>query len=175
MACSSIILSGIALDCGVSGGCSKLYLVEKAKVSAVAFNSAQLVTGMTITAPTKLTEYNFRKGNCDFAFKATKDSKLGSTSVESTINLTFNKMEQVKRNEIEQLLNGYCYAVVKDNNGLYWLVGYDVNADSYLEVGTVDGATGAELTDGNQYKLALMAKTTVQPFEVDSTIIAGLL
>jgi hypothetical protein len=166
MPCSSITLTGITLDCGNAGGVSKVYLLPTDKLTSVAYDISGQVTGITTVGSAKFKEYSFRKGNADFSFKGAKDAKMGTTSIESTINLQFNKMENAKRTEIAQLLAGTVFGIVKDNNGSYWMVGYDATADSYLDLTSVDGATGAEMKDGNMYKLVLTASTSVQPYEV---------
>lgn len=175
MACSSISLSGISLDCGNAGGISKVYLIPKDKVTAVSLNGTNVITGVTVTAPTKLSEYSFRKGNADYSFKTTKDPKSGTVSVDATINVTFNKMETAKRNEFAQMLADVTYGIVKDNNGIYWMVGYDSISDSYLDVTSLDGSTGAEMKDSNNYKLVLTSNQTVQPQEVLESVVLGLL
>lgn len=175
MACSSISLTGIALDCGNAGGISKVYLIPKDKVTAVALNATNVITGVTVTAPQKLVEYSFRKGNADYSFKGTKDPKSGTVSIDTTINVTFNKMETAKRNDFQQMLAGVTYGIVKDNNGTYWMVGYDSVADGYLDVTSLDGASGVEMKDANNYKLVLTASTTIQPLEVLESVVLGLL
>ena len=166
MPCSSITLTGITLDCGNSGGVSAIYLAPTPDVSGITLNATGEVTAIGLTSANIFKRFSFRKGNADFSFNGSKDVKMGTTSVETTINMQFNKMENVKRNEIAQLLSGVVYGIVKDNNSTYWLIGYEAASSAYLDLTSVDGSTGAEIKDGNMYKLVLTASTSVQPYQI---------
>lgn len=170
MGCSAITLNGITIDCGLSGGVSKVYLAPIADVSGVTVASGS-VTGVTMVATKKFKEYSFRKGNADFSFKNAIDKKAGTRAVQTDINLQFNKMERTKRTEIEALSTGLLYAIVLDNNGLYWFIGYG----SYVDATSVDGQTGAEMKDGNFYKIVLGAETGESPMEMDSAAITSII
>lgn len=182
--CSSITLNGVSLDCSQSGGVAKVYLAPTADVTGVTvasgsgvYSGETVVTTISMASGKKFKEYSFRKGNADFSFKTARDIKQGTVSVDTTINLQFNKMEAAKRKEMESLVSGNVYAIVKDNNGLFWFIG----EGSYVDVTSLDGQTGAEMKDGNFYKLVLGSQTTVSPYEIQSdgngvsTVVAGVI
>jgi hypothetical protein len=182
--CSSITLNGVALGCSQSGGIKKLWLSPTSDVTGITvatgtgvYTGLTVVSAISMATAKKFKEYSFRRGNADFSFKSARDVKQGTVAVDTTINLQFNKMEAVKRAEMEQLVQGEVYAIIQDNNDLYWFIGHG----SYVDVTSLDGQTGAELKDGNFYKLVLGSQTTVSPYEIQSdgagvsTVVAGVI
>lgn len=115
-----------------------------------------------LTPPAKFKKYSFRKGNAFMNSVGVKDDKLGTHFVKTDINLQFNRMTPELRYEAEQIARANAYAIVLDNNGLYWFVGYD----SYVSLATVNGATGSNMSDANAYILDLMSETKELPYEI---------
>ena len=176
MSCTSITLSGIPIDCGAqSGGLKAVYLISTLDVTGITVGAGtgdlSGVTGGVISAialanAKKFSQYSFRKGNADFTSKSTRDIKQGTVSVITTINLQFNKMEASKRAEMEMLVGNNVYAMVLDNNGRYWFIG----EGSYVDCASLDAQSGAEMKDGNFYKLVLNSETTSTPKEVNQSV-----
>ena len=54
-------------------------------------------------------------------------------------------------------------AIVKDANGLYWLVG---DTDHPLGISAGEGPTGAAISDRNYYGITLAAQTLELPVEI---------
>jgi hypothetical protein len=69
----------------------------------------------------------------------------GTISFTPTVSLVMNKLNTQKRNLIHMLALGLLVAVVKDNNGTYWMVGQKKG----LDVTAVDNNTGTALGDRN--------------------------
>jgi hypothetical protein len=69
----------------------------------------------------------------------------GTIAFTPTVSLVMNKMNTQKRNLIHMLALGVLVAVVKDNNGIYWMVGQKKG----LDVTAVDNNTGTALGDRN--------------------------
>lgn len=160
MSCTSAILTGIPLDCGNIGGIKNVWLVPTAHVSMsatetkfnVAHNSSGITGGM----------YSFRKGNASFNSVGARDDKNGTHFVKTDISMQFNKMTPEARKEAMELARGNVYAVVLDNNGKYWLIGYD----SYVALATANGQSGANMADANSYNLTLSSDTVSLPYEI---------
>jgi len=174
--CNSISFSGIPIDCGTqSGGLKSVFLIPTTDVTGTTVGAgtgdlsgttSNVISAIGLSAGKKFSQYSFRKGNADYSFKTTRDVKLGTVSVMTTINLQFNRMEASKRNELEAIVGANSYVMVLDNNGRYWLIG----EGSYVDVVSLDGQSGAELKDGNFYKLVLNSETVVSPMEVNQTV-----
>lgn len=69
----------------------------------------------------------------------------GTIAFNPTVSLVMNKMNTQKRNLIHMLALGILIAVVKDNNGKYWMVGFNKG----LDVTAVENGTGVALGDRN--------------------------
>ena len=85
--------------------------------------------------------------------------------------LQFLKMDTAKRIEMSALSVNELVAIVKDANGIYWYLGMD----EAISATAGDGATGTARGDGNRYTITLQDNSSTFPYEVDSTIIAGLI
>lgn len=75
----------------------------------------------------------------------------GTIAFTPTVSLVMNKMNTQKRNLIHMLALGLLVAVVKDNNGTYWMVGQKKG----LDVTAVDNNTGTALGDRNGSTITL--------------------
>ena len=65
MACTSVTLNGIALDCGNVGGLKALYIVDVLDVSSVTVTSGA-ISAITMVSSKKFKKFDFRKGNANF-------------------------------------------------------------------------------------------------------------
>jgi hypothetical protein len=87
---------------------------------------------------------------------------MSTTVVKTDVNLQFNKMEKIKRSEIENIAHSNVFVMVKDNNNVNWFVGYD----SYVTLSTVNGQSGQNMGDANMYSLILISETNEIPYEI---------
>lgn len=168
MSCTPVVLTGIGLDCGNTGGVSKVYLVDKAHVTGVTFNGSMEVTAFTMEGSNKFKGYSFRRGNASMNTESSRDDQAGTCPYSTTVEVHFNRMESGKRGEMEKLAKGNTYAIVKDMNGLHWLVGYST-LDTYV-AGSVQGTTGATMAEPNRYTLNLSTETPDLPYFVSGSI-----
>lgn len=171
MACTPVTLVGVGLDCGNVGGLSKVYIADVQDVDAVTITSGS-VSAITMEAGKTFKTFSFRKGNAVMNITGTRDDAAGTNFVETSIEVSFNKMETAKRTEMQKIATGNTYAIVKDMNGLYWLVGYST-LDTYAN-GNVSGTSGTNMGDANRYTLTLTAQTPELPLEVASGIISAI-
>jgi len=65
---------------------------------------------------------------------------------------------------------GQLVAIVKDNNGVYWGLGFQ----NFAEGQSLVANTGTAYGDRNGYDIEIMSKEPETPYEVDSTVVAGL-
>ena len=94
----------------------------------------------------------------------------GTISFTPTVSLVMNKLNTQKRNLIHMLALGLLVAVVKDNNGTYWMVGQKKG----LDVTAVDNNTGTALGDRNGSTITLTGAESL-PMAALSTAAAAQL
>lgn len=161
MACSQT-LAGILKDCASNmGGVVEVYIANKADVSAIAKTSDK-VTGITMADSAKFKKYQFNPETSSLSSNYQVNRQNGTIFVQSDLVMVFNRMETSKRIEITALAQGELIAIVKDANGLYWLLGE--NEPMVLSAG--DGLTGTARADRNGYSVTLQDNSPEMPSEI---------
>ena len=161
MSCSQT-LSGIGRDCAANmGGIKRVLLANRADVSAITIGSNK-VTAITMETSKKFYEYNFRPGTSSMKPSYQISAENGTKFVQTDLLMIFNRMETTKRVEIEAMAQADLYGIVEDNNGLFWLLGYD----NPLELSQGDGDTGTARSDRNGYTVTLQDVSKALPFEI---------
>lgn len=175
MSCSTNTLLGISLDCPGIAGVSAVYIVKKENLASVTFSTLDLISGITMVSDEKFLQYNFRRGNANFTSEGQKNDKNNTGFFTTTLNLQFNRQENSKRSELMELFKSEVFIIVKDNNGEYYLIGYDKVMEGYASVTTLSTATGAEATDGNMYTLVISSQTGELPYHVTPSVISTII
>lgn len=171
MACTSVTLAGIALDCAASmGGIKKVWLVPYADVKSAEVDSSTNLIGIELETEASWKPYEFRKETGSLTSTLTVDESAGTNYVANELSLVFTKMETSKRLEIAALSIGQVAAIVLDSNGKYWYLG----KDDYVSASAGSGVTGTAKGDQNAYTLTLSTDSESYPYEVDSATIAAL-
>lgn len=168
MACTSVTLNGVTLDCGNVGGLKSVWIVDKLDVSGLTYTSGE-ISAITMVTSKKFKKFEFRKGNANFVSTSTRNDANGTVFVDTTLTMNFNFMETVKRNDMVALTKANTYVIVKDNNNKFWFIGYDTNTDGYVG-GSVNANSGAAMGDANNYVVTLTAQTAELPLEVVSGV-----
>ena len=158
-------LAGIARDCTPSmGGIVAAYIANRDDIEGITVTSDK-VSGFTlatgVTTPFHL--YNFRKGTGSMTSTLNVDQAAGSNFVSTDLLLQFSRMDTTKRIEIAALAVNELWVVVKEANGLYWLLGAEEPVVS--SAGT--GQTGTARADGNYYQITLQDNSSTFPIEVN--------
>ena len=170
MSCSQT-LSGIAKDCLNSlGGIKRVLLANYADVTTVTVTSDK-VSAITMDTGKKFKEYLFRPGTGSMSSNYQVSAENGVAYVQTDLVMVFNRMETTKRVEIVALAQADLCAIVEDNNGKFWLLGYD----EPLVISAGDGLTGTARTDRNGYSVTLQDNSKELPFEVDASVITSIL
>lgn len=170
MACSQT-LAGIARDCEPSmGGVRRVLIANYDDVSATPTISEGVITEITLAEGKKFHEYIFRPGTAHLDSVLNKDNAAGTAYYTSQVSLQFSRLESAKRMEMVALTAGYFVAIVEDNNGKYWYLGFDEPMSA--SAGTA--ATGTARADLNGYTLVLDDNSRELPYEVNADIVAGL-
>lgn len=107
-------------------------------------------------------EYNFKKNTSSMTSTLNVDVANGVNYVSTELALQFNKMNTVKRIEMQGLAVNDMWVIVQDSNNTYFYLGYNepVNASAG------GGETGAVKTDGNKYTITLTDESDTWPYEV---------
>lgn len=167
----SITLSGIAKDCAPNmGGIVEVYIANFSDVTNVTVTGDK-ISAITMAQSAKFKAYAFHKNTGSLTSTLTKDNASGIAFVTSELLLQFNRMETTKRVEVSALSLGDLAVICKDCNGIYWYLGKDepVNASAG------DGQTGTAKSDANRYTVTLQDESKDYPYEVDGSIVAGLI
>ena len=161
MACNQTI-SGIVQDCATSkGGVSEVYLANYEDVTDITVTDNK-VTGITMASGKKFKRYYFRPGTSSMTSTLNIDNAAGVNFVQTVLTMLYSRMETTKRVEIVALAQADLYAIVEDNNGKFWLLGYD----EPLVISAGDGLTGTARTDRNGYSVTLHDVSHEMPYEV---------
>ena len=169
MSCTQT-LSGLAKDCAANmGGIVEVLIANYDDVTAVTVSDG-VISAITMASSKKFQKYNFAKNTGSLTSTYTIDAASGVKYVTSDLLLQFNRMQTAARVEITALALGDLAVIVKDANGKYWYLGKDepVNASAG------DGQTGTARSDANRYTITLQDESLEMPYEVDDSIISGL-
>lgn len=170
MPCSQT-LSGLAKDCTANrGGIVEVYIANFDDVVTITVTSG-VISAITMDTGKKFKAYSFAKNTGNLTSTYTIDPASGVKYVTSDLLLQFNRMETTKRTEITALALSDLRVICKDANGKYWLLGFDepVNASA------ADGQTGTARSDANRYTITLEDSSEEMPYEVDDSIISGII
>lgn len=161
MACSQT-LSGISNDCASNmGGIVEVYLANKADVSSVTITSSK-VTAISMNSTAKFKTYHFRPNTSSMSSNYQVNQENGTSYVQTDLLMVFSRMETAKRIEVTAMAQGELCAIVKDANGLYWMLGID----NPLVLSAGDGLTGTARADRNGYSVTLQDNSLEMPVEI---------
>ena len=152
-----------------TGGIQTIYINDQSEVATVTVNDANWeVTAMTTTA--SFVPFEFKRNTGMYTEDLASDLINGSSFVTATITLMFHRREAAKSRSIKILGEGQrdLAVIVLDANGKYW---YFPTA----QVTAVSEGSGTAKADGSKYSITMVAENETLAYEVDPTIIAGLL
>ena len=171
MSCSQV-LNGIAADCQTNvGGVREIYIANSSDVTTVEVDeTSNMIKTITMADTAKFKKYAFKKNTSSMTSTLNVDPANGVNFVQTDLTVVFAKQETVKRMEIAKLSLGELRVIVLDANGKYWFLGQEefVSATS----GTAE--TGTNRQDGNRYQIVLTDYSSSYPYEVDPTVISGI-
>jgi hypothetical protein len=171
MSCTQTI-SGINTSCDSNvGGIVEVYAQNKSDITAITLTDGK-VSALTLDAgAVAAATLSFRKQTGSLTSTINVDDAAGTQYVSSDLSLRFAKMETAKRTSVIALAHAETILIVKDQNGKYWLLGYDNPVT--LSAGT--GSTGTAMGDANEYALTLNDISAEFPYEVVSAAVTTFL
>ena len=171
MSCSQV-LNGIAADCQTNvGGVREVYIANYSDVTTIEVDEvSNMIDTITMAETAKFKKYAFKKNTSSMTSTLNVDPANGVNFVQTDLSLVFAKQETVKRMEIAKLSLGELRVIVLDANGKYWFLGQE----EFVSATSGSAETGTNRTDGNRYSIVLSDYSSSYPYEVDPTIISGI-
>lgn len=172
MACT-ITLTGIGYDCETNlSGVKAIYIADFNDVTDASVGTGEIVDSITMESGKKYMKYVPAKNTASMTNTLTKNDETGVKYYSNEIVANFNKMDTLKRIEMNQLDGGQLSTIVADKNGKFWLVG-DPNED-YATATAVTGQTGAGPDDGNFFTLTVTGMSGKLPLEVAKSAVEAV-
>lgn len=171
MSCSQV-LNGIAADCQTNvGGIREVYIANYSDVTTIELDdSSNMIKTITMADTAKFKKYAFKKNTSSMTSTLNVDPANGVNFVQTDLTVVFAKQETVKRMEIAKLSLGELRVIVLDANGKYWFLG----KEEFVSATSGSAETGTNRTDGNRYQIVLSDYSSSYPYEVDPSIISGI-
>ena len=172
MSCSQL-LNGIAADCQTNvGGVREVYIANYSDVTTIEVDdTSNMIKTITMADTAKFKKYAFKKNTSSMTSTLNVDPANGVNFVQTDLTVVFAKQETVKRMEIAKLSLGELRIIVLDANGKYWFLGQE----EFVSATSGSAETGTNRTDGNRYSIVLSDYSSSYPYEVDPSIVAGLI
>ncbi len=167
MACTQT-LNGITRDCLPNiGGVRAVYIANKGDIAS--FDAPELdgsIDGVTMMTGKYFHEYQFDRNTASLTSNYAVNAENGTKYVESDLVMFFNRMATLKRTALLALAKAELVALVEDNNGKVWILGYDLP----LVMSAHDGLTGTAFGDRNGYSITLHDVSPQMPREFTASI-----
>lgn len=172
MACSQV-LNGIAASCDTNvGGVREIYIANYSDVTTIEVDEvSNMIKTITMADTAKFKKYAFKKNTSSMTSTLNVDPANGVNFVQTDLTVVFAKQETVKRMEIAKLSLGELRVIVLDANGKYWFLGQE----EFVSATSGSAETGTNRQDGNRYTITLTDYSSSYPYEVDPSIVAGLI
>lgn len=168
MACTT--LTGIAKGCDNNIGGIVRFLVNDSDNITAKTENATTWEVEAITKSSPYVEFNFRRNVGNYMEERQNDLLNGSYFYLQTIMLKLMKREASKSKAINIAGEGQrdLDIIVEDANGKFWNF-------ELCQMVTDTGGSGTAKADGSNYEITFTAESMHKAYEVDPTIIAGLL
>lgn len=156
-------LAGYTRSCALqSGGMKKLYAAIVADVTSFTF-STPAYSAATMESGKVFVEYQFEPDSFELKENVTIENRC--KKVVHTIEFNILKMSSTSRAALQELIDASdcgVIAIVEDNNGTKWVVGYSENhlKTRALELKSGVLTSGKKLTDMNGTTIVLESEDT---------------
>lgn len=141
MACN--IVQGNEVLCrDAVGGVQEVYITEFSNVPQANITATSgVITAMTCSSGKKFFTFQLEKENATYNNDFVTSVENGSLFYQSTLTFTMKKMSASMKNSLKVLAQNRLMIIVKDNNGVYWVMGRERGVD----------ATDIKLTSGKAF------------------------
>lgn len=135
--------------------------------------AAGVITTLSQVAATNFFKYEVKKETASEASTVTKDPVLGTSFVETVLQIALNKITAAKNVELSLLGSKPVVVIYQDLNENYRAIGYDFGAEAFVG-GTNTAGSGTAFGDMNGYNIGITDKSKNFPYHVDAAVVAGL-
>ena len=173
MACNQT-LTNLTRQCSDKNNKGGLYteviVAEWDKVTLTWTDGA--ITAITLDENASWYTYQFAKGAASFGSEYTFDGETGDKQFcTNTLTINFKKQDASKRTSLIGLCNSEVFVLVKDANGIWYVMG----SEEYVSCNSANSQTGQARTDANQYTVSLVDTTQdYAPIVSDAIVDAAL-
>lgn len=170
MPATCAIIQGYEIPCRNSvGGVAEIYITEIENKASLT-SSSGVITAFSLSSGKKFWTFKLEKENAEFTEKIVSSTENGTVYYEQEVKFNMKQLSASNRNNIRQLVQNRLFIIVKDNNGVYWLLGEANGCD----LAPSDGKTGKALGDLNGYSLVFMGREPVPAQQVTGSLLATL-
>ena len=173
--------TGLKIECAdlqSTGGITQILLRSWAEGDVVNYDpTAGVHTILSILDASPATTadwfvYEFKNETPALTISATKEN--GSTAFECGLSFMIPRLELTKNNALQSMLNECMMGMALDTNGQWWVLGVSekyANEDvasrsqTFLNMATIEGGTGAAYSDESGVTVSLMARQFELPRE----------
>lgn len=162
------------LNCkGSVGGIQKIFITEWANLTGTgsAFTaSAGVITAWTLATGKKFRTYALddEMGAATFPMKVSRDN--GSMVFEPTIDFTIKTLAITTIQELINVAKNYLCIIVLDNNGVYWVFGYN----RPMSIDGISFDLGKKLEDGQLQNLSFKGVDSQWVYQMTASLISVL-
>ena len=172
-------LGVVCADLQSTGGVSQILLRswETADVVTYGATGTHSITNIQSGGDADWFVYEFKNETPSLTISATKEN--GSTAFECGLSFNIPNMDLAKNNEFQEMLNECMMGLVLDTNGNWWVLGaselyanesVQAKSQTYLNLASMEGGTGAAYSDENGMTINLMARQFELPREYTGTV-----
>jgi hypothetical protein len=168
MSCTT--LTAITKGCDNNiGGITAIYINDMDNITSTTIDSASYMVDAQVVS-SNYEAFEFRRNTGNFTEETAVDFANGSSFVTATVSLMFHRREASKSKAIKILSEGQrdLAIIVKDANGKYWYF-------PFAQLSATAEGSGTAKADGSKYSVTFIAENENLAYEVDPTIIAGLI
>ena len=175
--------TGLAIACAdlqATGGITQILLRSWTATDAITYGATgthSIASILKVAADADWFVYEFKNETPALTISATKEN--GSTAFECGLSFMLPRLMLDKNNALQSMLNECMMGMALDTNGQWWVLGVSqlyANEDvasrsqTYLNMATIEGGTGAAYSDESGVTVSLMARQFELPREYAGTV-----
>ena len=175
--------TGLAIECAdlqSTGGITQILLRSWGATDAITYGATgthSIASILEVAADANWFVYEFKNETPALTINGTKEN--GSTAFECGLSFMLPRLELSKNNALQSMLNECMMGMALDTNGKWWVLGVSekyANEDvasrsqTFLNMATIEGGTGAAYSDESGVTVSLMARQFELPREYVGTV-----
>lgn len=161
MSCTQT-LNGILRNClPNAGGVRKVWLANRTDIASYNVTTDGDIDQIVMVGSAVFKEYQFSRNTAYLSSNYAVNAENGTRYVETDLVMVFNRMDTAKRLELAKFVQGELSALVEDNNGRVWYLGFD----HPVVLSGGDALSGTAYADRNGYSVTLHDVSAEMPHE----------